>query len=99
MSLSIDFYVRLFVRVHSSPAGAKQAMSRISMIHQCVECDTHIFQPIGSFLALFRSFKQEITNYYYLGTVTRATEPIVLKPATCVTDRCPECSGRLVVIP
>ena len=43
----IDFYVRLFVRVYVSPAEIKKVASKISMVHQCVNCDTYHLRPIA----------------------------------------------------
>ena len=44
----IDFYVRLFVRVYVSPAEIKKVASKVSMVHQCVSCDTFHLRPIAT---------------------------------------------------
>jgi len=47
LSLSIDFYMRVFVRVFDSPLMAKRSIERFSNVYQCIRCRTPYFQPIG----------------------------------------------------
>ena len=47
VSCSIDFYVRLFVRVYTSPQEVKKTASKLSHVLQCVNCDSYELQPIG----------------------------------------------------
>ncbi|KAL1927537.1 hypothetical protein VTP01DRAFT_3774 [Rhizomucor pusillus] len=47
MSCSIDFYLRVFVRVYTSPAEVKKAASKISMMYECTGCHAYDVQPIG----------------------------------------------------
>lgn len=47
ISCSIDFYVRLFVRVYTSPQEVKKSASKLSHVLQCVNCDSYELQPIG----------------------------------------------------
>ncbi|XP_067626113.1 tRNA (guanine(26)-N(2))-dimethyltransferase [Eurosta solidaginis] len=47
LSISADFYIRVFVRVHSSQAKCKYSMSKQSMVFQCTGCDTYTLQPMG----------------------------------------------------
>lgn len=44
---SIDFYVRVFVRVYKSPVNVKKAMTKLSYTFQCVSCDSFHLQPLG----------------------------------------------------
>eukprot|EP00931_Biecheleriopsis_adriatica_P047303 TRINITY_DN27251_c0_g1_i1.p1 TRINITY_DN27251_c0_g1~~TRINITY_DN27251_c0_g1_i1.p1 ORF type:complete len:561 (+),score=144.57 TRINITY_DN27251_c0_g1_i1:77-1759(+) len=44
---SIDFYVRLFVRVFDSPARAKRQASKTAIVHQCVQCESFFVQKFG----------------------------------------------------
>ena len=44
----IDFYVRLFVRVYESPAEIKKVATKISMVHQCVNCDSFFLRPVAT---------------------------------------------------
>lgn len=48
LSISADFYIRLFVRIYTSPAACKMSSSRHSMVFQCTGCDTLTLQPLGS---------------------------------------------------
>ncbi|KAK9695624.1 RNA methyltransferase tRNA(m5U54)methyltransferase [Basidiobolus ranarum] len=47
MSCSIDFYVRLFVRVYTSPAEVKKNASKTAMVYQCSGCRSFQTQPLG----------------------------------------------------
>lgn len=47
ISCSIDFYVRVFVRVFDSPGKVKQLVTKTAVIHQCSQCDAFTVQPIG----------------------------------------------------
>ncbi|XP_037882407.1 probable tRNA (guanine(26)-N(2))-dimethyltransferase isoform X1 [Glossina fuscipes] len=48
LSISADFYVRVFVRIFNSQAKCKFSMSKQSMIYQCTGCSTFNLQPLGS---------------------------------------------------
>jgi len=45
--VSIDFYVRLFVRIFDSPARAKYQASKTGLVHQCVQCESFFVQTLG----------------------------------------------------
>lgn len=47
LSISADFYVRVFVRVFTSPLQCKLSSSKQSMFYQCTGCSSHSFQPLG----------------------------------------------------
>lgn len=47
LSISADFYIRVFVRVFTSPLQCKMSSSKQSMFFQCTGCSTHAFQPLG----------------------------------------------------
>ena len=47
LSVSVDFYIRCFVRVYTSAAEAKLAPTKVSYVYQCVGCDTFESQPVG----------------------------------------------------
>ncbi|CAM9949953.1 unnamed protein product, partial [Laminaria digitata] len=47
LSLSIDFYVRLFVRVYTSPAEVKKACTKAAYVHQSLGCGSFYLQPVG----------------------------------------------------
>uniref|UniRef100_W8B9H9 tRNA (guanine(26)-N(2))-dimethyltransferase n=1 Tax=Ceratitis capitata TaxID=7213 RepID=W8B9H9_CERCA len=48
LSISADFYVRVFVRIHTGQAKCKYSMSKQSMIFQCTGCETFTLQPLGN---------------------------------------------------
>lgn len=47
LSMSADFYIRLFVRVFNGAAKAKESASKSSMVYQCTGCGSLAFQPLG----------------------------------------------------
>lgn len=47
LSVRVDFYVRLFIRVHDSPKRAADSSTRFSSVYQCSGCDTFMLQPLG----------------------------------------------------
>ncbi|KAI3660194.1 hypothetical protein MP638_004468 [Amoeboaphelidium occidentale] len=48
MSCSIDFYVRVFVKVVTSPAGVKKVSSATSNVYHCTGCKSFYTSPINS---------------------------------------------------
>ncbi|KAJ4463214.1 tRNA methyltransferase [Lentinula edodes] len=46
LSLSIDFYVRLFIRVNSSPYQVKKALTKTSSYFVCTSCQSFYEQPL-----------------------------------------------------
>ncbi|KAG0146252.1 hypothetical protein CROQUDRAFT_92868 [Cronartium quercuum f. sp. fusiforme G11] len=47
LSLSIDFYVRIFVRVYTSPVEVKKTMVQTALVYVCTNCSSHHLQPLG----------------------------------------------------
>lgn len=47
LSLSIDFYVRVFVRVYTSPKDVKDSATKLTYIYQSSNCDSFYCQPVG----------------------------------------------------
>ncbi|XP_066930954.1 tRNA (guanine(26)-N(2))-dimethyltransferase-like [Clytia hemisphaerica] len=47
LSLSADFYIRVFVRVYTSAAEVKRSASKKSYIFHCNGCESFHFQPVG----------------------------------------------------
>merc|ERR1719193_328018 len=47
ISCSIDFYVRIIVRIHDSPVRAKKLASTTALVYQCIQCDYFCTQPLG----------------------------------------------------
>lgn len=47
ISLSIDFYIRVFVRVKSSPQGTKLLPTKLSHVYNCNSCNSWRLQPLA----------------------------------------------------
>lgn len=47
LSLSIDFYVRLFIRIRTSPIQVKQNAARTMLVYHCNGCGSSINQALG----------------------------------------------------
>mmetsp|Transcript_27832 Transcript_27832/g.49727 ORF Transcript_27832/g.49727 Transcript_27832/m.49727 type:complete len:523 (-) Transcript_27832:218-1786(-) len=47
LSLSIDFYIRVFVRVYTSPSIIKEAGTKLAYIYQSQGCDSFFLQPVA----------------------------------------------------
>ncbi|KAL0083090.1 N2,N2-dimethylguanosine tRNA methyltransferase [Phycomyces blakesleeanus] len=47
VSCSIDFYLRVFVRVYTSAAEVKKAASKIGVMYECTGCHAYSVQPLG----------------------------------------------------
>ena len=47
MSLTVDFYIRLFIRVKDSLATCQKSITRLSTVHQCTTCEAFYMQPLG----------------------------------------------------
>lgn len=81
LSISADFYIRVFVRIFSSPLECKKSMSKQSMVFQCTGCTTHTFQPLG-ILKPNPTEKNPNQVKYCL--------PVV----PSINDRCEQCNSR-----
>lgn len=49
LSISADFYIRVFVKVYSGAIHCKKTTSKLSMAYHCTGCDNIILQPLGGF--------------------------------------------------
>ncbi|KAF8892558.1 tRNA methyltransferase [Infundibulicybe gibba] len=47
LSLSIDFYVRLFIRIKTSPIEVKKALTKTAAYYICSTCQSFYEQPLG----------------------------------------------------
>ena len=47
MSLSIDFYCRVFVKVRTGQRKCKESTSKLGQVYQCFGCESLAFQPLG----------------------------------------------------
>lgn len=46
LSISADFYIRVFVRVFTSQKKCKENASKLGMLYQCVGCESMTVQPL-----------------------------------------------------
>ncbi|KAL3081891.1 hypothetical protein niasHT_037069 [Heterodera trifolii] len=46
LSVSVDFYVRCFVRIRSGAAMAKDSVTKLANVHCCATCQSLDFQPL-----------------------------------------------------
>ncbi|KAI0341600.1 N2,N2-dimethylguanosine tRNA methyltransferase [Trametopsis cervina] len=83
LSLSIDFYVRLFIRVSSSPLEVKRLSSKNSTYYVCSHCQSFYDQPLGRTVA---------TVHEGTGAVNHSFK---IQAGPPVSDRCPECNSAL----
>lgn len=81
LSISADFYIRVFVRVFTSPLECKKSSSKHSMVYQCTGCTTHTFQPLG---ILKTNPNEKNPNQFKYGL------PVV----PSISDRCEHCNSR-----
>lgn len=47
VSLTVDFYVRLFIRVKESLSDCHLSISKYSYVHQCMNCESFYLQRMG----------------------------------------------------
>ena len=47
LSLSIDFYCRVFVRIRSGQKQCKSSTSKLGNVYQCTGCQSMTVQPLG----------------------------------------------------
>ncbi|XP_031251780.1 probable tRNA (guanine(26)-N(2))-dimethyltransferase 2 isoform X2 [Pistacia vera] len=47
LSVQMDFYVRVFVRVYTSASAMKSTPLKLSYVYQCTGCDSFHLQPVG----------------------------------------------------
>ena len=47
--MTVDFYVRLFIRVRDGAKPCHQSIAKYSHVYQCMDCDAHYLQPMGQY--------------------------------------------------
>ena len=78
VSCSIDFYVRLFVRVYTSPQEVKKSASKLSHVFQCGQCKSFTLHPLA---VEKRASTSESRRYRS-------------NPVTAALHKCEHCGGR-----
>ncbi|KAK0182400.1 hypothetical protein PV327_000544 [Microctonus hyperodae] len=48
LSVSVDFYIRVFVRVFTGQIKCKKNTSKLGMVYQCIGCESMTIQPLGT---------------------------------------------------
>ncbi|KAM0787302.1 hypothetical protein ACM66B_007078 [Microbotryomycetes sp. NB124-2] len=82
LSLSIDFYVRLFVKIDTSKIEVKALPSKTSLLYYCHSCQTPTFQPFGR-VNERKNPKNGAVNYTYHSP-----------SGPPVGEHCANCGGR-----
>ena len=82
VSMSIDYYMRVWVRIHESPAEVKLSSLKRGMIFQSAQCNLFHIQPLGQF------------PLYSKGDIKYPPNPSFLSPEVAV-HVCPETGGRM----
>ncbi|KAL8161166.1 hypothetical protein V2J09_012655 [Rumex salicifolius] len=57
LSVQMDFYVRVFVRVYTSAIAMKSTPLKLAYIYQCTGCDSFHLQPLGRAITKDKSVK------------------------------------------
>ncbi|KAK6642921.1 hypothetical protein RUM43_004423 [Polyplax serrata] len=47
LSVSVDFYIRVFVKIYTSAEKCKNVTSNLSLVYHCTSCDSVTLQPLG----------------------------------------------------
>ncbi|KII88465.1 hypothetical protein PLICRDRAFT_625302 [Plicaturopsis crispa FD-325 SS-3] len=83
LSLSIDFYVRIFVRIKSAPIEVKKTANKTSVYYICTGCQSFYGHPLGK---MTEKVHEKSGNVNYLFK-TQSGPP--------VPEQCPECNSTL----
>ncbi|KAI0748208.1 N2,N2-dimethylguanosine tRNA methyltransferase [Daedaleopsis nitida] len=83
LSLSIDFYVRLFVRVHTAPIDVKKVFSKTAVYYVCSGCQSYYEQPLGRMIEQVSEKSGNVNLHFKVQT------------GPTVPERCPECNSVL----
>ncbi|RPD66222.1 N2,N2-dimethylguanosine tRNA methyltransferase [Lentinus tigrinus ALCF2SS1-6] len=87
LSLSIDFYVRLFVRVHTSPIDVKRVFSKTAVYYVCSGCQFYYEQPLG----------RVVENTTEKNGKVNVNVHFKVQTGPGVSERCPECNSAMHV--
>ncbi|KAG5645230.1 hypothetical protein DXG03_006647 [Asterophora parasitica] len=82
VSLSIDFYVRIFVRVKTAPLEVKKALTKTSAYYICSTCQSHYEQPLGKVVE--KASAAGNINYLFK-----------IQHGPTLPQKCPECESSL----
>ena len=80
ISLSVDFYVRVFVRVFESAAEVKNSCLKKAMVLQSTQCDSFYLQPLAVAMRSTGTYRAEVLR---------------IDPSSDGVGRCEETGGHL----
>jgi tRNA (guanine26-N2/guanine27-N2)-dimethyltransferase len=81
LSMSVDFYVRVFVKVHSSPIEAKMSALKVAHLLSCCGCSAVDLQPI--------------VRKTTVGNSNKYTTAILRSPLLTNGDKCVHCKSSV----
>ncbi|KAK4693858.1 tRNA (guanine26-N2/guanine27-N2)-dimethyltransferase, partial [Phenoliferia sp. Uapishka_3] len=84
LSLSIDFYMRVFVRITTSPKEVKRLPSKTSLLYYCHDCQMPWMQPMGRQVEKKNAKTGDVQYSYHSPS----------GPPPGAGDRCGECGGK-----
>ncbi|OXM81975.1 N2,N2-dimethylguanosine tRNA methyltransferase [Cryptococcus neoformans Bt63] len=84
LSFSIDFYVRLFVRIDTRPEQVKHLASQTGVVFTCQYCQTAVNQPFGKVISKETAKGKEMTAF-----------KTVAGPTAGNGSACEECGGTM----
>ncbi|GAA5982408.1 hypothetical protein JCM10908_006634 [Rhodotorula pacifica] len=85
LSLSIDFYVRLFIRVRTAPKEVKALPSKTALVYYCHTCQSPHWQPFGRVQERVSEKNGNVNSTYHVPAGP---------PEEVRGDRCSECGGK-----
>lgn len=98
LSLSVDFYVRVFVRVYESPAEVKKSVLRRGMLSQCTQCHSFHIQNLGKVKYGQKQAKAvsvELNDKVRADELPKVTSGMAFVPASLsIPLKCDECNGN-----
>ncbi|ESK97021.1 trna (guanine-n2-)-methyltransferase [Moniliophthora roreri MCA 2997] len=83
LSLSIDFYVRLFIRINTSPMQVKRAFTKTSNYYICTACQAFYAQPLGRIVERRSESSGNVNELFRT------------QGGPLVSEKCPECESTL----
>lgn len=48
LSISVDFYIRVYVQVYTSQLKCKENTTKLGYLYQCTGCESMTMQPLGA---------------------------------------------------
>lgn len=89
LSISADFYIRLFVQIFSQQAETKKSASRVSQLFLCKECRTHNLNRLGEY-----NLKEDPKQ---ASSENAAVKYKFKPPEFSLSNRCEICRGALTI--